>query len=343
MISLKHARSSAVFLVIASVAVVPVAEAQALRLAPVASIGEFEGDERRVFGTVTDAVADGAGRVLILDARTQRLSSFARDGEFLASFGRGGRGPGEFFTPRAVDIGPGDRIYVLDSGNQRVEVVELRGREFVRTHAFRLDFHAMHLCATPARVYVLGFRDGMLIHEFDAGGQRLRSFGTALAGDHPVLSNSFARGSISCIEDEGLIVLLPSLVGAVWGFSMESGRELWRLPIPDYREVVIEHPEPGAVRFTTRDGRPNHMGSRVVPLSRGRALLQIGILLRGAREAHAFSELTSYVLTLDPARIQRLAQPLPRVVASSGRTLLATTEDPFPRLLLYEFSLGSQR
>jgi len=58
---------------------------------------------------------------------------FTREGIALGRFGQHGTGPGEFDLPYAIAIGPSGKIYVADSGNDRIQI-------FTADHQWILTF-----------------------------------------------------------------------------------------------------------------------------------------------------------------------------------------------------------
>lgn len=64
--------------------------------------------------------------VYVLDSGDADIKVFAPDGSFRRSLGKKGSGPGEFRLPGDIDI-LGGRIYVADSANRRVQVLDGRG------------------------------------------------------------------------------------------------------------------------------------------------------------------------------------------------------------------------
>ncbi len=56
-----------------------------------------------------------------------RIAKFDSEGNFLASFGHWGSGPGEFKTPHALDIDSRGRLVVGDRGNNRLQVLDMDG------------------------------------------------------------------------------------------------------------------------------------------------------------------------------------------------------------------------
>ncbi len=62
------------------------------------------------------------GGVYVADRYNHRVQYFAADGSFLGAWGRRGSGNGEFYAPWDVAVSPdGKRVYVVESGNDRVQ------------------------------------------------------------------------------------------------------------------------------------------------------------------------------------------------------------------------------
>lgn len=84
------------------------------------------------------AVDEARQRLFVVDAggvNSQDHRVVALDlesGAVLFAFGKRGSGPGEFNLPRDVSIGPDGQLYVVDSGNFRVQVFDREGK-FVKT------------------------------------------------------------------------------------------------------------------------------------------------------------------------------------------------------------------
>jgi sugar lactone lactonase YvrE len=94
----------------------------------VKNIGDLESDDDNVlFYMPSDIATDAEGNVYVLDSGNHRIQKFDTEGNFLASFGRHGQGPGEFQYPQSIDIDEEGNMYVSDSGNQKINILKPDG------------------------------------------------------------------------------------------------------------------------------------------------------------------------------------------------------------------------
>ena len=114
-------------------------------------------------------------RLFVLDMEEDDIKVFSRSGAFEYIIGRKGQGPGEFHLPSGLDI-LGGRLYVADSANRRVQVVDTKGGYL---SGFRVPFSPHRILALgPERIVIMGLpsgRDGQerVLHGFDGSGQSL--------------------------------------------------------------------------------------------------------------------------------------------------------------------------
>lgn len=87
-------------------------------LESLAEIGLLDGPESLVLGRIEDAALDRYGRVLVLDAHARELRIFDEQGNPLQVLGGEGKGPGEFWNPRALDVSPDGHAVVLDGAGR---------------------------------------------------------------------------------------------------------------------------------------------------------------------------------------------------------------------------------
>ncbi|HEX7049905.1 MAG TPA: hypothetical protein VF188_06795 [Longimicrobiales bacterium] len=83
------------------------------------------------FGRVTPArlAGDGAGRLYLLDAASDRVLVYDSLGGHVATYGRKGEGPGELSGPSALAVSADDSIWVADWSNRRYTVYPIGGGE----------------------------------------------------------------------------------------------------------------------------------------------------------------------------------------------------------------------
>ena len=87
-----------------------------------------------VFNQPTDVAWDSQGNTYFTDGYiNSRVAKVNAQGEWVASWGSLGSGPGQFDTPHGIAVSPADEIYVADRGNRRIQVFDQAGnylREF---------------------------------------------------------------------------------------------------------------------------------------------------------------------------------------------------------------------
>jgi hypothetical protein len=103
------------------------------------------------------------------------IKVYAKSGEFERVIGRKGQGPGEFHLPGGLDILAG-KLYVADSANRRVQVLDLEGKYL---SGFRVPFQPHRVLAlAPDRIVVMSLPRGVegqekTLHGFDGAGRPL--------------------------------------------------------------------------------------------------------------------------------------------------------------------------
>ena len=97
----------------------------------VRNIGELETeDENIAFHIPSDIARDDQGNIYILDGGNHRIQKFDSEGNYLATIGNRGQGPGEFYLPLSLDIDSKGYLYVSDPQNQRVQILKPDGTEY---------------------------------------------------------------------------------------------------------------------------------------------------------------------------------------------------------------------
>jgi streptogramin lyase len=82
-----------------------------------------------VFNQPTDVAWDSQGNSYFSDGYVNsRVGKANARGEWVASWGSLGSGPGQFDTPHGIAVSPKDEIYVADRGNRRIQVFDPSGK-----------------------------------------------------------------------------------------------------------------------------------------------------------------------------------------------------------------------
>jgi sugar lactone lactonase YvrE len=82
-----------------------------------------------VFNQPTDVAWDSQGNSYFTDGYVNsRVAKANAKGEWVASWGSLGNGPGQFDTPHGVAVSPKDEIFVADRGNRRIQVFDPSGK-----------------------------------------------------------------------------------------------------------------------------------------------------------------------------------------------------------------------
>ena len=92
-------------------------------------IGDIDAaDKNLAFNYPFDIAMDTSGTIYVLDSSNNRIQKIGMDGKYLATFGRRGQGPGEFFNPDSMDINTNGVFYILDSSQNRIQTMTPEGR-----------------------------------------------------------------------------------------------------------------------------------------------------------------------------------------------------------------------
>ena len=107
------------------------------------------------FNQPTDVAWDAQGNSYFTDGYiNSRVAKASNRGEWLASWGSFGDGPGQFDTPHGVAVGPNGDIFIADRGNRRIQVLDQNGK-FLRQFTIDVPVPAdakPHIGAAPTNL-----------------------------------------------------------------------------------------------------------------------------------------------------------------------------------------------
>lgn len=147
-------------------------------LVPGLTLGVEEGDENQVFFHPSSVKVDKEGNIFVLDRGNYRLQKFNKDGKFLKSIGRKGKGPGEFLYPIDMDIDSQGNIYIIDYENKKLQKFANDG---IFLNSFKLPFAPIAISLDSEGSFYISYDTfyGVgkhLIYKYNHKGELIKSF-----------------------------------------------------------------------------------------------------------------------------------------------------------------------
>lgn len=331
-------RSTLFFAGLALPAPAPLAGVQALEAAlgePVLDLGVDTGPDELVFGHIVDVASGPGGAVLVLDGQHRRLSAFGPEGGFLGQVGRAGEGPGEFLAPMGVEV-VGEDILVFDAGLARVQRFHLDDERLRFVDSVRLPAGARGFCAIDDLLVTFGYSQGELVHLFTPEGEHLRSFGAPFHED-PVIAPLATNGHVRCVGgDAPTVVLVPMNFPTVYAYGLD-GTLRWSAELPGFDGGTVGRSASGTgVAFGPReDGTPGDLPVSVL-IVEGTLLVQWGQAFRGMGSLEDITSVTSAAFDLEDGTLRDLPPSLPRLDVADGSRVFSHSNDPYPRVRVFE-------
>lgn len=111
------------------------------RLVADLTIGQFEGPDEYMFGSLQSLAVAGDGSIYAFDRHATELRKYGADGTYLGTLGREGGGPGEYKRPDGgLAVLSDGRVVLRDPGNTRLTVYSGEG-EYLEGWRIRGSFN----------------------------------------------------------------------------------------------------------------------------------------------------------------------------------------------------------
>lgn len=153
--------------------------------------GQYGND---VLGLISDVLVDSLGNIFILDYKRCNVKKFSHEGQYLTTIGQKGWGPGEFAQPTGLAMDNSGKLYVSDEGNRNVSKFNAEG-EFIGEFTIEFFPQAIGL-DSKGNIYLVGLKDGKVIHKYDQEGQHIVSFCKAFESDDDRIKLVYSGGDI---------------------------------------------------------------------------------------------------------------------------------------------------
>ncbi len=112
-------------------------------------------EEFRISDTPRIGKSDTPYRIVVADSGNHRLQVFDELGLFVSSFGSFGTAPGQFNHPQGITFSPDGQLWVVDQGNNRLQLFNFDGTNFTFVRQITADL--------SASTHLDTFADGRLV------------------------------------------------------------------------------------------------------------------------------------------------------------------------------------
>jgi len=295
-----------------------------------------------VIGEVAAVSTDVNGNILILDEKYHELKVFDPDGRHLHTVGGAGRGPGEFLQPNTLDWLAADTLVITD-GTRRGQLFERTPDgflAFIRTFPTQVAVEGS--CARDGDLWVHGMGPEMdrRVFRIDIeAGQLSESLAPVVPEEHPILRRRRALGFMACSSDLGLVVVTSRYFPDVQAFGFD-GAARWTSGIQGFTPMEFTIVDGGGLRQgIAKDAGGFHWIVGAVFLDRSTIAVQVGWQTIESSEAGLdYTEIVTHLFSGHNGVSLKVGTGIPLIHEPVPGGFLASADDPFPRVLRYEYS-----
>jgi DNA-binding beta-propeller fold protein YncE len=197
-------------------------------------------------------VNEATHEVYVSQAGSHRMARYTSQGQLIGEWGSAGSGPGEFNQPFGVSVDPRTgHVYVVDTGNARVQVFEVNG-------GYLRELRDPRLSMFPGAPAGIAFDPGSgsvwvtnpethIVLKFDAQGEVVLQLGDGI----PLRELGRFRWPRSvAVDGQGLVYVTDTDSERIQYFA-PNGSVLGELQGPHNREQGIFHPRDIAINLRT--------------------------------------------------------------------------------------------
>ena len=187
-------------------------------LKEIMSIGNKEGNENHMFFSPRSVQVNDSGDIFVLDANNYRVQKYDKEGKYVLTIGRKGRGPGELLGCQNMDLDSQGNLVLFDFENSRVSIFSPDGK-YIRT--IKLGFPPIKgTVDSDNNIYIYYRHNLKLIHKYDPEGNHV----TSLLSSMPAM----ASGSVSSLSGalQNGDGMRPSPISGPWVSSTVEPEEV---------------------------------------------------------------------------------------------------------------------
>ncbi len=309
------------------------------------TLGVLEGESYEMFGHISAVKLDSEGNIYILDSGYSEVRVFNSEGIFLYSVGSEGRGPGEFFYPKDMEVDTNGRIIVVDRARRKT-IFEQTGSTHQYEETRSLSVVPVKLCNQGGIVYVQGVSVGgpsNVIFSYSSGGDSLGAFGSSYKSSSDMVQSVFGEGHIACSRDPSQIIYAPRLLPIIYSYSLE-GEIQWVAKISDFEALKVIENKRGdsgssSVSMNLRSSMHDQI-SGIIALPQKYAIVQVASITPESVEGEGekYAVLRSYVMLSKSGEAVYIGDSLPRIIAITKDHFYVTHSTPHPQISVYSYN-----
>lgn len=304
--------------------------------------GKEEGDAIEVMGTVSAAVEDGRGRVIVLDRSFQNLRILDRDATKSFAFGRKGSGPTDFRTPMSLWVSKDGTVSVADAvlGVKSFRLDTPQSARLTSTFKVVGDITGACLSGDEVATYRISRSEVPLVEVRTAEGKVRAAFGDPYKSTSSLSRAIMSEGTIACVGNRSFVTALSG-IPFIHGYDSQ-GRRQWVSRIDRFAIGIQEETvnEAGRSSIGLQSGtRAFSYVISLVPYEDHYVFVQIANHTdRSLRARKEFELLDTYLLDAKTGEGVWIGSVLPKITSARANGFVAVSNEPFPRVLLYHAS-----
>jgi hypothetical protein len=314
---------------------------------PDLALGEDGGEGPLLFAHVAGVVEFADGTLVVAEGSDFTLRVFDRDGRHLSTFGRRGRGPGEFSNPMTLLKLDERRLLVLQPFFGAT-LLHRDGGTLSLARAATREWDFASGCAGSSGAVVAAWDGTHALRRLGPALEPVRAFGAGWSTDStPALIEMENRGGgiLACSPD-GRIAFTQASGPRVRLYEPDD-RLRWETTLPSYRySQYLMTGAPGGRRGAATIFYGDDFTSAawfldaqtlVVQVSR-RDLASGGSRARNGAFYPDVVSVTTYFVHADDGRLLGRTTSLPSLSSGGGPSMFRTVDDPFPQVQRYRLT-----
>ena len=321
----------------------------------IVAIGDESSGGPTMFGHISGLAFDRQGRLYLLDASDNSVRVFDARGRFVGRAGRSGRGPGDISRPMQLYHDGDSSLYVVDDVNGLV-MFRTRATEIVHSRTVVLPFRARAMCMLDRRLYLTGYDNGRTVHSFTSDIEIDESFGRpfppvrAPGAKDPIdtvaaIIEWANRGTLlmACPRREPRLVTVQGNGPGLRAYRTD-GTEVWSSTIGNFHGDMYALAGPGKGTIVWGEDATYAVSMLSDSLALVQAVKRPDSQTRSdrQRERATPAQIRSVLVHVRTGRILGESTRLPVILGASGNRIAAIQIDPFPRVIVREFTVTAR-